>query len=207
MEKENPPNKSSFIKKFWNFLNEDSWASWVVSLILLIIIIKFLVFPGLSLATGSKLPLVVVESCSMYHPESFEDWWFRNSAWYTNRNITKTIFESFPMKNGFTKGDIIIVWGYSDYKKGDIIIFKPTSGPAGQNPIIHRIVSTSPIGTKGDHNSAQLQAVNNGQGLDETNILRENIIGKAVFKIPLLGWVKLIFFEFARPPEQRGFCS
>ena len=55
------------LKKFWAFLQEDSWQSWVVSLILIIIIIKFVFFPLLSFVTGTTLPLVVVESCSMYH--------------------------------------------------------------------------------------------------------------------------------------------
>ena len=192
-------------KKFWKFLQEDTWQSWIISLLLLILIIKFLVFPAMSLATGSKLPLVVVESCSMYHAENFDDWWFKNGEWYKEKEIAKEDFQKFTMKNGFTKGDIILVWGYSEYKVGDIVIFTPSSGYS-PNPIIHRIVETSPIGTKGDNNARQLSKDNNEKEIDETNIPEENVLGKAVVKVPALGWIKLIFFEFSRPKEQRGFC-
>ena len=48
--------------KFWKFLKADTWQSWLISMILLVIIIKFIFFPLLSLITGSSLPLVVVDS-------------------------------------------------------------------------------------------------------------------------------------------------
>ena len=70
------------IGKFWAFLKKDTWQSWLVSLILIIIIIKFIFFPGLSFLTSSPLPLVVVESCSMYHESSFDSWWNSNAAYY-----------------------------------------------------------------------------------------------------------------------------
>ena len=76
-------------KKFWKFLKKDTWQSWVVSLILAFIIIKFIFFPGLSFVMGTSLPLVVVESCSMYHEADFEKWWESNSAWYERNGITK----------------------------------------------------------------------------------------------------------------------
>src|SRR3989344_9049043 len=120
-------NKKNTIKKFWNFLKEDTWPSWIVSLLLLVVLIRFVLFPTLSLITGSSLPLVVVESCSMYHGASFNDWWFKNSALYQEYNIEKEDFKSFPLKSGLTKGDIILVWGRSKYKVGDIIIFTPNS--------------------------------------------------------------------------------
>ncbi|MBX4196267.1 S26 family signal peptidase [Candidatus Pacearchaeota archaeon] len=183
-------------KKFWNFLKQDTWSSWIVSFALIIVFIKFIFFPVLSFATGTSLPLVVVESCSMYHESGFEDWWSRNAAWYESKGIDKTAFESFTLKNGLNKGDIVFVWGRTSYKQGDIIIFNAGT----QYPLIHRIVSESPLGTKGDHNGGQIQ------GLEE-NIPSENIIGKAVGKIPLLGWIKLIFFEPFKSPDQQGFCS
>ena len=136
-----------------------------------------------------------------------EEWWDRNAAWYEPKNITEEKFQNFPMKNGFSKGDIIFVWGRSDEKVGDIIIFEPGSESSAQHPIIHRIIALNPIGTKGDHNSVQLTKSNNVQKIDETSIPKDNVIGKAVFRIPALGWVKLIFFEYRNPPEQRGFCS
>lgn len=194
------------VKRFWDFLQKDSWLSWLVSLLLLIVLIKFVVFPALSLVTGSKLPLVVVESCSMYHPEKFDEWWFKNGEWYKSKGIEKEEFLGYIMRNGFSKGDIIIVWGYSDYKKGDVIIFNPSDARSA-NPIIHRIVTENPIGTKGDHNSRQLEKNNNLQQIDETSIEKSDIIGKAVARIPALGWIKLIFFELGRPADQRGLCN
>ncbi len=183
------------LKKFWNFLQKDTWQSWIVSLILILIFIKFIFFPFLSLITGSSLPLVVVESCSMYHETSFENWWSSNSAFYESKNIELSDFQSFPFKNGLNKGDIILVWGYSDYKLGDIIIFQaPTP-----NPLIHRLISLSPTETKGDHNSGQLEI--------EKNIEENKIIGKSIAKIPLVGWLKLVFFEPFRPASQRGLCG
>jgi len=199
-------------KKFWTYLKKDTWDSWLVSLILLFIIIKFVFFPLMSLATGTQLPLVVVESCSMYHSSNLEDWWQQNAALYEARNITKEDFQSFGLRNGLNKGDILFVWGYSkSYNIGDVIIFKPNPESTAPNPIIHRIVSQSPIGTKGDNgktNAVQLSRDNNLYNIDETNIAQSQIIGKAQFKvIPYLGWIKLIFFEPFKPAGQRGFCS
>jgi len=199
-------NPHSPIKKFWKFLNEDSWQSWLVSIILLIIIIKFAFFPALSFITGSSLPLVVVESCSMYHETDFNNWWEKNSEWYRSKSIEKEKFESFPLKNGFNKGDIIFVWGHSAPNLGDIIIFKPNEDASAEIPIIHRVITTDPIGTKGDHNAKQLASGNNSPGIDETNIKEERIIGKAAFRVPFVGWLKLIFFEPLRSPQNRGFC-
>src|SRR3989344_8837646 len=127
---------SNKLKKFWVFLQEDSWQSWVVSLTLLIIIIKFIFFPTLSFITSSPLPLVVVESCSMYHESSFNEWWVFSFNWYEDRGITKSQFERFPFKSGLNKGDIIFVWGRTDYKVGDIIIFEPNLDSEARHPII-----------------------------------------------------------------------
>lgn len=203
-------NLNNNLKKTWEFLKEDSWQSWLVSLVLIIILIKFIFFPVISLITGTSLPLVIVESCSMYHDISFDNWWEFNQASYSLFNISKEDFKNYKFKNGFSKGDIILVWGSQSYKKGDIIIFNPNKDALHSNPIIHRIVTqdNSIVGTKGDNNEFQLksQDARNPSNIDETAITKDRILGKAVAKIPLLGWVKLIFFEFSRSPEQRGFC-
>ena len=131
----------------------------------------------------------------MYHESSFNSWWESNRGWYESHNITKKDFELFPSKTGLNKGDIILVTSRSEQKIGDIIIFE--AGAA--NPIIHRVIEDSPLETKGDHNAGQLSI--------EQNIAKKAIIGKASARIPLIGWIKLIFFEPLRPPEQRGFCN
>lgn len=183
------------IKEFYNFLKEDTWQSWVVGIPLIVVFIKVIFFPFLSLVSGTSLPLVVVESCSMYHDSSFNNWWSENSAWYETHGISKEEFINFPLKNGLNKGDIIIVWGRNNYKIGDVVIFNSKT----RYPIIHRIVNIESISTKGDNNPDQLQI--------EKNIEKENLIGKAVFKIPYLGWIKLIFFDVLKPESERGFCK
>lgn len=186
--------KNNILIMFWDFLKEDSWQSWIVSLILIVVFIKFIFFPTLSLLTGSSLPLVVIESCSMYHETGFNEWWEKNSAWYESRGIAKSEFFEFSYRNGLNKGDIILVTGKKQYDKGEVIIFNAPT----RYPIIHRIIEENPIATKGDHNVNQLDF--------EKNIGADALIGKASLRIPILGWVKLIFFEPFRPINERGWC-
>ena len=102
----------------------------------------------------------------------------------------------------FYKGDMIIVSspnsgvtgmflgsGNEDYKVGDIIVFDAVKG-GYKFPIIHRIISMNADGTfetKGDANSVQ--------GDFEHNVRKTQIHGRAVLKIPMLGWVKVGAFE------------
>jgi signal peptidase I len=54
--------------KFCDFLwNDNSTLSWVLSMIIAFIFIKFIFFPGLSFAFGTSLPMVAVVSGSMEH--------------------------------------------------------------------------------------------------------------------------------------------
>lgn len=196
------------LKKFWKFVwYGESLLSWIVFLVLIFIFIKFIFFPVLSLITGTALPLAIVESCSMYHGENFDSWWQENSQWYEQNSIQQGEFKNFPLKNGFTKGDIFIILGTSKekLKVGDTIIF---SAGTNSRPIIHRVVSLNPLQTKGDNNMIQFTSNNNPEKIDETNINENQIIGRVTrIKIPLLGWVKLIFYEPFRDESSRGFCS
>jgi len=211
----------STIKKSWNWIwNSDSILSWITALIIIYIFVKFIFFPGLSLIMGTSLPLAGVESSSMDHQIvtddlsrlnlcgrtysagekehiDFDEYWTRCGNWYENRSISKEQFSQFTLKNGFAKGDIIIVWGRFTPKIGDIIIFKPNSDSSAPRPIIHRIVSinNSIIQTKGDHNGEQLVYTNNNFRTDETSIKQDQIIGKAIFKVPYLGYFKIWFTE------------
>ena len=57
-----------FLKKSWQIIwKDDSLKGWIISLIFIFVVIKFIFFPLLNLATGTSLPLAIVESCSMYH--------------------------------------------------------------------------------------------------------------------------------------------
>jgi hypothetical protein len=184
------------IKNSWKFTKEDSKPSWAIVISLILILMKFALFPLMTLLTGTSLPIVIVESCSMYHESSFNDWWDRNSGWYENNDISKSEFSEYPFVNGMNKGDIILVQAAKEYNKGEVIIFKAPT----KHPIIHRIVSLSPIETKGDHNLGQIEGI-------ETSINETDIIGKATFKIPYLGWIKLIFFEPFQSDSNKGFCA
>jgi len=58
-------------------------------------------------------------------------------------------------------------------------------------PIIHRVVNkwvksdSYYLMTKGDNNE--------GSSSNELEISEDELIGKAVFRLPLLGWVKIMF--------------
>ena len=207
-------------KKFWNWVwNSNSFLSWVVALILIFVFVKLIFFPLLSLLFGTVLPLAGVESSSMVHQivddgfgynlcgksyeerkyVNFDKYWEICGGWYEEHDIDKQEFYDFPLKNGFAKGDIIIIWGRFTPKVGDIIIFEANEDSSAPRPIIHRIVSiNNRICSKGDHNSEQLRKGNNIFNTDETNITREQIVGKAVLKIPYLGWPKIWLVELLR---------
>ena len=129
---------------------------------------------------------------------NFNEYWDICGGWYENEDISKEQFSEFTLSNGFRKGDVIIVWGRFTPKMGDIIIFKPNSDSTAPRPIIHRIVKINEDGTfqtKGDHNGKQLTKENNIYNTDETHISEEQIIGKAIIKIPYLGWPKIWLTE------------
>jgi|APSaa5957512622_1039677.scaffolds.fasta_scaffold28507_3 signal peptidase I len=214
------------VLKSWDWVwNSDSLLSWIVALILIFILVKFVFFPVLSLIMGTILPLAGVESSSMDHgivkddfgrlglcgniytPEedehvNFNEYWQECGGWYEENGISKEEFSEFSLRNGFSKGDILVVWGRFTPKVGDVIIFKPNSGSSAPRPIVHRLVSIEKqggelvMGTKGDHNEKQLTGSNNLYKTDETNIRDNQVIGKVLFKIPYLGWLKIWFTEF-----------
>ncbi|MBI4150338.1 hypothetical protein HY488_02960, partial [Candidatus Woesearchaeota archaeon] len=94
-------------RRVWYFIwEEDSWASWIVNVILAFVLIKFVIYPGLGFLLGTKFPIVAVISSSMEHDGSFETWWNQQASWYEANNITEEEFKTFSFKNGFNKGDI-----------------------------------------------------------------------------------------------------
>jgi hypothetical protein len=192
-------------KKFWAFLKKDSWQSLLVSLIIAFIVIKFIFFPLLSLLTGTALPLVIVESCSMYHSIDLED--VLENKIYGEHGIDMEETEKWNFKSGLSKGDIIFVIRPTNLEIGDVLIFDANPDSTSPHPIIHRVISLDPLQTKGDHNPVQLTVSNNLHRVDETNINEDQLVGKAVMKLPFLGWIKLIFFESSRPVNERGLCD
>lgn len=198
-----------FWKKFWFIVwGDNSLKGWIISVIFLFLVIKLIFFPLMSLTTGTKLPLVIVESCSMHHQDTvlgnFDSWWSRHELKYFKVAIDRNEFETFTMKKGFTKGDILFVTRVKPekIKVGDIIIFQTDY----KTPIIHRVMkiyiknNETFYGTMGDNNNGQLDM--------EKEISSSQIIGKARFQLlPYAGWVKLIFFEPLRAPQEKGTCT
>lgn len=182
--------------KIWHFIWEDNsiW-SWILNIILAFVLIKFIVYPGLGLALSTSHPVVAVVSDSMDHKAKFDGWWQRHERVYNEMGITKEEFLAYGFKNGFNKGDIMVLKGKGpeSIKAGDVVVFN--SGKP--DPIIHRVVKiwtedeTYFFQTKGDANIASIKR----QDLDETRVSEEQLIGVSLFKIPWLGWVKIAFVE------------
>jgi len=160
----------------------------MLNIVLAFVLIKFLVYPGLALVLATSNPVVAVVSESMEHNAQFDDWWEAKANFYEKFNITKTDFENFRFKNGFNKGDLMILKGVdpSTLSIGNTVVFRGV----GKEPVIHRLVSKKQlngnylISTKGDSNDNQLAY--------EKDIPPEQLIGKAVVRIPVLGYVKII---------------
>ncbi|MFP4189957.1 MAG: signal peptidase I [Candidatus Woesearchaeota archaeon] len=188
-------------KRFIKFLNEDSFLSWVVNVALAFVLIRFIVYPLLGLVLATPFPIVAVVSGSMEHPGGFDEWWespavvdgnrMTQADFYAQYSIQEDDFGGFPFRNGFNTGDIKVLRGVSpeDVEIGDIIVF----GSTERNPIIHRVIekningSSTTFKTKGDNNPVSYEF--------ESEIKEEDIIGKSIFRIPFLGYVKIWFFN------------
>ncbi len=192
------PGKRGEATPFWKrvfiFLwYDDSPTAWLTTIILAFLILKYVFYPLLGLLLSTQYPVVAVVSSSMeHHPSNFEAWWAKNEDFYLSRNITKFDFLRAPFHNGFRKGDIMVLTGADpgELEKGDVIVYQ--SGKP--YPIIHRYVGTTRIGgktylmSKGDNNQRMIES----SLLNERRIPPEALLGKAVIRIPLLGWVKII---------------
>ncbi len=189
-----PYKNRSFLYKAWYFIWKDnSLLSWLINILLAFILVKFLIYPGLGLVLDTTHPVVAVVSGSMEHDIPFEQWWEMYGGWYEEKGITQEEFLRFDFKNGFNQGDIMVLRGNKPelINIGDTIVFRGNSN----NPIIHRVVHKWKdaegyhFQTKGDHNS------DSSSGLGETDIFETDVIGKATFRIPYLGWFKIGFSQ------------
>jgi signal peptidase I len=187
-----------FLKDAWNFIwHSDSLISWVISFILAFLIVKYVIYVGLGLLFGTGFPIVAVVSGSMEHDGlDFDSWWNENSKWYESNDISLEMFNEFDFKRGFNKGDIMVLFGVEakNINKGDILVFEANS----KYPVIHRVVKVWSedeeiyFQTKGDNNPRVFSE------LGENKIAEDRIIGKAVLRIPFLGWVKIMFTELIK---------
>lgn len=114
--------------------------------------------------------------------------WNTCGSWYIQNNITKSEFQEMSFKNGFDKGDIMVLYGTKpkNIEIGDIIVFRGYRS----EPIIHRVVKITQSNgdyhftTKGDHNQISYTF--------EQDIAEDAYIGRAVARIPWLGYVKIL---------------
>ncbi|MFH1053765.1 MAG: signal peptidase I [Candidatus Woesearchaeota archaeon] len=190
-------------KLWWFIWEDDSIWSWIVNIVLAFVLIKFIIYPGLGFALQTSHPIVAVVSGSMEHrmvpsggnyricnnyfnekqKVDFDNFWDICGPFYmTEFGISKENFEAFRFRNGFNKGDIMILYSSKNIKPGDVVVYQ------GQNfPIIHRIAQITDDGqitTVGDHN-----------GYKDKSITDDKLIGKAVLRIPYLGYVKILAVE------------
>lgn len=220
---------TSWWGKAWHFIwYEDSLASWLANIVLAFIIIKFVLYPFLSLVLGTSLPLVAVVSESMDHgytKEScqerytlcgititederthFDEYWDACGNWYVEQGISKQTFETFRFTNGFSKGDIIVLSGKDpeDIQLGEVIVFHSRAKePRKPYPIIHRVVGKELVG---DEYVFETKGDHNEEQikppldsmLDETNVHEDLIIGVARLRIPWMGWVKVGLVDFIK---------
>ncbi len=207
-------------KKFWKFLNQDSWQSTLTFVFLFMIFIMFIFSPLLGILTGfgysesmikptlkSSFPfigissgsmnLVIVESCSMYHRETLKG--ILENGIYAENNISLEDTVDWSFKRGFNKGDIIFSIAPKNLEVGDVIIFNSNQQNV-RYPIIHRIIrAEETYTTKGDNNPGLL--------VYEQDISRQQVLAKSVFRIPYIGWIKLILFDWQKSANQRGLCN
>lgn len=197
MAKKERKKPTSTAGKIWYFIwYDDSILSWLVNIILAFVLIKFIVYPVLGLILGTSFPIVAVVSNSMEHNGNFDNWWVSQKVFYENIDISAEEFQSYSFKNGFNKGDIMVLFGTNpeNIEIGDTIVFRAKNKAY---PIIHRVIKIKDIGgetyfeTKGDHNVAQIKTPD----LDETFISVDAYIGKSILRIPWLGYLKIGFVE------------
>ena len=119
----------------------------------------------------------------------FDEYWDVCGGWYNgNTDITKEGFMEFKFSNGFNKGDIMILRGAkpADIKVGEILVFRSTK-PGIADPIIHRVVE---VGENNNEWYAVTKGDNNFRS-DNGNISEDRIVGKALIRVPLLGYIKI----------------
>lgn len=178
-------------KRVYEFLfKEDTVQSNLAFAAVAFIFIKYVFLPFLGLITGTSLPVVAVISQSMYHPEG----WAEDSAlcrngpctqteYYAERGIDPDRFASFPLSDGFSRGDILLLEGHTTVEVGDVVVYRVPN----RYPVIHRVVEDNgdTIVLKGDNNPQPIEQLN------EYALPKSSVEGQAYLRIPYVGYVKI----------------
>jgi len=187
---------------FWKYLKkaiyivffEESIEGWIAFIFFLVIVYKFLIPALARIFLHTDFPLFVVVTGSMQH---------------TGKAIEYTYYEFFsklgldpkklPFSNGINKGDIVVIQGVNpkEIKVGDVIVLVPYGRKA---PLLHRVIKVYCnkkcfFTTKGDANPFPLNFKGSWINISEVNVTEDRIKGKAVFRIPYLGYPEAILVE------------
>ncbi|MBI2105649.1 signal peptidase I [Candidatus Woesearchaeota archaeon] len=204
-------------KKIWWFLwKDDSFASLLVNILLAIVLIKYILYPGLGLILGTSFPVVAVVSCSMQHDPTncWADCYLRgegslNSCLNKNenlcgRNANELKGDYWNTCGEWYEGRKISEEEFSTFQQsngfniGDIFILKKAddikigdvivyNNKYSNAPIIHRVVGIE------DGYYMTKGDHNADASFFERKIGKEQVYGKVLLKIPYLGLVKVLF--------------
>ena len=160
------------------------WLLWIGGSMIAALVITNIA----SFFMGTTTPFVAVTTGSMVHDGTTLE---RHNAFYLSRNFTQEGINSFPLADGFNPGDAVIVFGArpQDIRRGDVIVF---AQERYSMPIIHRVYDivekngTLYFMTKGDHNPVP----------DPWVVSEDDVLGRAVFRIPYVGIVNTIWVRF-----------
>lgn len=157
---------------------EESWKGYLAFLIFIVALFYF-VFNFLLPHAFQIVDIVAIVSESMEHKNVDETFY----KFFLERNFTLEEIKKFDFSGGINRGDVILVKKVSieELKVGDVIVFNSPNGK-----IIHRIISIEDgkVTTKGDANPSPLSF--------EQHVGANQIIGKAYFRIPYLGYPRII---------------
>jgi signal peptidase len=122
---------------------------------------------------GAELVLAFVFAVVVYYGLSF--------ALGTPMPIVSVVSES--MEPVLQRGDLLVVVAPSDLKVSDVVIYQRLDT---RYTIVHRIIEEKPEGyvIKGDNNQVP----------DPGIVRKEQILGKVVYAVPLLGYPRLALF-------------
>lgn len=149
--------------------------------IVLAFAVAWLGYQGLSIVTGTPLPIVAVVSDSMYHTNTFDGWWDTHKEYYESIGMDKERFLTFPFRSGLSRGDLLLVVNQKP-NVGDVVIYeKPSQGIS----IVHRLVAVrdGEYIIKGDNNFVADAPVSPNQ-----------FVGKVILAVPLLGYPRFLLF-------------
>ncbi len=192
------------IQKLW----KHETTKWIVAIILAFIIWNLILIPSLRFLNKSPTPIVTIMTNSMEHYVEFDDWWVRHKGPYTEKEITKENFTTFPYVNGLNVGDMIFVIGKKpeDIQVGDILIFETKQEELIIHRTINKWIEDSPnfgdrylFQTKGDNHYVSIQQYY----LDETRIPIQRIKGVGTFRIRYIGMPKVWLYRIKEKIKEK----